>query len=170
MNTEMLEKFTETEKKVIELMNKSYNEEKIANELSLSLEEVRTAIEKYTTIAFNLEDSTKHYEKEEKSYEPNPLDYVEANGIQEYGGMYIKDGVYVDEGEGLPLHTKDFRSIFEKQLVGLTPDEEEIYKLKTGMFDGNVKTIKEIAEETGKTEAEVEKILERASEKIKEIE
>lgn len=170
MSKEILERFTETEKKVIELMNENYNEEKIAKELNLSVEEVRTTLDKYATIAYNLEDSTKNYEREEQAYDPNPLDYVEANGVQEYGGMYIKDGVYVDVGDRLPLHSKDFKSIFESQIEGLTPDEEEIYKLKTGIFDGNAKSTSEIAQETGKTEAEVEEILERVSEKLREIE
>lgn len=170
MSKENLEKFTENEKKIIELMNQNYSEEKISSTLNLSVEEVRVALDKYATIAFDLKDSAISYDEENKSYDPNPLDYVEANGVVDYGGNYIKDGVYVDEGEGLPLHSKDFRSIFEKQIRGLTPDEEEIYKLKTGMFDGSAKSISEIAQETGKTEEEVEEILGRVSEKIKEIE
>lgn len=168
MSKDILENFTETEKKIIGLMHKNYNEERISKELNVSVDDVRMILDKYATIAFELDDLADGYNKENQSYNPSPLDFVEANGLVDYGGDYIKDGVYVDEGEGLPLNRKDFRSIFQKQITCLTPEEEEIYRLKTGVFDGKVKTTSEIATETGKTEAEVEKTLERINEKLRE--
>lgn len=163
MNTGKYDKFNEDEKKVIELIEKGYNEDKISKELNLDLEIVRRVTEEYATIAYDLE-TTNSKVIEPEPYTPNAWDYIEGHGVQNCGGEYFKDGVYAGEDDGLPAHDQDFMSVYEKKLEGLTPDQQEVYNLSTGYFDGQPKTISEVAKELGRTEEEIENILREARE------